>query len=203
MGDLVLPHLNLSFGVHGRCLQEDRLTHSLQKLGLREARKLRNRLKYLSTCMLIYLVNRALSLGLIQLTVYFVTVSCCIIFQVADISMQTGVPSEYTRVILFQTDAWNQIPGAITVQGVCSWRQFCFFKVWRQFYHEQICEELFYFIFNIKHLKILCYMHFHRTTLLLFAVFRFLLIKGCGKKFGQIAMFFLHSLSIGICSLQS
>ena len=44
----MLPHVNLSFGVHGRCLQKDRLTHSLQMLGLREARKLRNRLEYLS-----------------------------------------------------------------------------------------------------------------------------------------------------------
>lgn len=37
--------------------------------------------------------------------------------QVADISMQTGVPSEYTRMILFQTDSWNHGPDAITIQG--------------------------------------------------------------------------------------
>ncbi|XP_021865385.1 uncharacterized protein [Spinacia oleracea] len=37
--------------------------------------------------------------------------------QVAEISMQTGVPSEYTRMILFQTDEWNQGLDAITIQG--------------------------------------------------------------------------------------
>ncbi|XP_021716550.1 uncharacterized protein LOC110684405 [Chenopodium quinoa] len=37
--------------------------------------------------------------------------------QVAEISMQTGVLSEYTRMILFQTDVWNQGPDAITIQG--------------------------------------------------------------------------------------
>ncbi|KAL2933117.1 hypothetical protein RDABS01_016236 [Bienertia sinuspersici] len=30
--------------------------------------------------------------------------------QVAEISMLTGVPSEYTRMILFRTDAWNEGP---------------------------------------------------------------------------------------------
>lgn len=37
--------------------------------------------------------------------------------QIAEISMRTEVPSEYTRMILFQTDVWNQGPDAITIQG--------------------------------------------------------------------------------------
>lgn len=43
--------------------------------------------------------------------------------------MQTGVPSEYTRMILFQTDEWNQGLDAITIQGVCIWKRFCVFKL--------------------------------------------------------------------------
>lgn len=80
----------------------------------------------INTCSLLKLVS--LSFVIISSSLVYIFNQTPIIFglflvQVAKISLQTSFLSEYTHLILLQTDSGKKMPEPILVQEVCTFQQ--------------------------------------------------------------------------------